>query len=313
MSVAASSSSKNIVLKKKTSIKSRGVDKAFDIAVYIILTFIFIVTLLPLIHVISSSFSSAAAVSSGQVVLWPVEFSIQGYIEIFKHQYIIPSFGNSIFYAVFGTIINVVLTVLAAYPLSRSEFKYKNIFTVFFMFTMFFSGGLIPSYMLMSNLNILNTRLVMLLCSGISIHNMIITRTFFKTTIPNELLEAAKIDGLGEFGIFMRIVLPLSKAGLAVITLYYAVGHWNVFFNAMVYLSDKEIFPLQLILREILTASQIDYSDMSVDVETLEALQGMADLLKYSLIVVASVPVMILYPFIQKHFAKGVMIGSVKG
>ncbi len=296
------------------NIKSSRADRLFDFGVYLILSFVLVITILPLIHVISSSFSSSAAVTSGRVMLLPVEFSLDGYREVFNHQYVIPSFMNSMFYATVGTAFNVLLTVLAAYPLSKKEFKFRNIFTVFFMVTMFFNGGLIPNYILMSNLGILNTRLVLILSAGISVHNIIITRTFFKSTIPDEIIEAARIDGLGEFGIFMKMVLPLSKAVIAVITLYYAVGHWNAFFNAMIYLQDKALYPLQLILRDILIANTLDFSDMvGLDPESLRALQGMADLLKYSLIVVASVPVMIMYPFIQKYFVKGVMIGSVKG
>ncbi len=211
-------------------------------------------------------------------------------------------------------MLNVVLTIAAAYPLSRSDFKGRNIYMFIFIFTMFFNGGIIPSYILMTKLNLVNTRYVMLLAGALSVYNMIITRTFLQSTISKDLYEAARIDGASDIKILFSIVLPLSKAIIAVITLFYMVFHWNQFFNAFIYLNDKKLFPLQLILRDILISNQIDIEMLeNIELEEMEAREGLAELLKYSLIVVSSLPVLMIYPFVQKYFVKGVMIGSVKG
>ncbi len=295
------------------TLKEKG-DMPFYILNTIVLIFALLCVLYPLIYIISASFSSPSAVSSGKVWLWPVEFSIEGYQAVSSHRSIITGFSNSIFYAVLGTMINLVLTIAAAYPLSRKEFKSRNIYMVFFVFAMFFNGGLIPNYILMSQLHLLNKRAVMLLCSGLSVYNMIITRTFFQSNISDELIDAAKIDGLNNISILFKIVLPLSKSIIAVITLFYAVGHWNSYFNAFIYLNDRSKYPLQLVLREILVLNTIDFTEMSGDALVLMMKrQGLADLLKYSLIVVSTAPLLILYPFIQKYFVKGIMIGSLKG
>ena len=265
-----------------------------------------------MIYVLSSSFSSGAAISSGQVILWPVDLSLEGYKAVFSHRYIIPAYRNTIFYTVAGTIINLAITLTCAYPLSRKDFPLRKFFMGMFLFTMFFSGGLIPTYILISNLGFVNTIWAMLIPGALSVYNMILVRTFLTGNIPLELLEASQIDGCSDAKYFTAVLLPLSKPVIAVITLYYAVGHWNSYFNAMIYLSDMELYPLQLILRQILVASQINLSDM-VDVESMVAKQGLADILKYALIVVSTVPILCMYPFIQRYFIKGVMIGSVKG
>ena len=285
-------------------------DRIFYTVSDILLGLLLIVILYPLIYVVSSSFSAPNAVLSGRVVLWPVEPSLEGYQAIFRNRFIGIGYLNSFFYTIFGTLINVVLTLMAAYPLTRKELPFGKFIMFLFTFTMFFSGGMIPTYMLMSSLNLIDTRLVMLISGFISVYNMIITRTFIQSSIPNDLFEAAEIDGCSYIKYFLVMVIPLSKAVIAVISLYYAVGHWNSYFDAFLYLNTRQLFPLQLILREILVANTITED---VDPELMMRKQGLADVLKYSLIIVASVPVLVIYPLVQKFFAKGVMIGSLKG
>ena len=277
-----------------------------------ILVIITLAILLPLIFIVSASFSSSDAVIAGKVSLWPVDFSLQGYQTIFEHKKVWDGFANSIFYTLFGTIFNVFMTIIAAYPLSRQDLVGRRVITIAFIFTMLFSGGLIPTYMVVRDLGLLNTRWAMILPTGIGIFNLLITITFFRTTIPPELIEAARIDGASDFRTFLSIIIPLSRPIIAVLALFYAVNtHWNTYFTALIYLKDQELFPLQLVLREILIQNSIDAS-MLVDIEDLVVREGLRELLKYSLIVVASVPVMIIYPFVQRHFVKGMMIGSVK-
>ena len=280
----------------------------FNASVLLVIT---IAILLPLIFIVSASFSSAEAVIAGRVTLWPVDFSLLGYETIFEHKKVWDGFGNSLFYTVFGTLFNVAMTIIAAYPLSRDDLVGRRFITMAFIFTMLFSGGLIPTYMVVRDLGLLNTRAAMILPTGIGVFNLLITITFFRTTIPPELIEAARIDGANDFRTFLSIVLPLSRPIIAVLVLFYAVNHWNSYFQALIYLKDQELFPLQIVLREILIENSIDAS-MLIDVEDLIAREGLRELLKYSLIVVASVPVLIIYPFVQRHFVKGMMIGSVK-
>ena len=288
------------------------VDRIFMLCNASFLLVITIIILLPLIFIVSASFSSAEAVIAGKVTLWPVDFSLLGYETIFEHKKVWNGFANSLFYTFFGTIFNVALTVMAAYPLSRDDLVGRRFVTFAFIFTMLFSGGLIPTYMVVRDLGLLNTRAAMILPTGIGVFNLLITISFFRTTIPPELLEAARIDGANDFRTFGSIVLPLARPIIAVLALFYAVNtHWNAYFQALIYLKDQELFPLQLVLREILIQNSIDAS-MLIDVEDLIAREGLRELLKYSLIVVASVPVMLIYPFVQRHFVKGMMIGSVK-
>lgn len=287
-------------------------DKILYGAVTAVLVLFLIIVLYPLIFVLSSSFSSGTAVSTGRVVLWPVDFSLEGYKTVFAHKLIGSAYRNTIFYTVVGTLLNVTITVMCAYPLARSDFPLRKFFTLYFMFTMFFSGGMIPTYMVVAKLKLTNTVWAMLLPGAISVYNMVLVRTFIKNSIPYELLEASRIDGCSDARYFLSILLPLSKPVIAVITLYYAVGHWNAYFNAMIYLSDQKLYPLQIILRQILVANQINLNDM-VDVEAMAAKQGLADILKFALIVVSTVPILCVYPFIQRFFIKGVMIGAVKG
>lgn len=286
-------------------------DKRFEMTLAAALALTGILVAYPLIYVFSSSFSSASAVISGRVWLWPVDFSLDGYKAIFKTSRVLIGYRNSLFYMVAGTLINLFMTLLAAYPLSRSDMPGQGSLMMLFTFTMVFSGGMIPTYLIIRKLNILNTVWSMLLPGAINVYNMIITRTFMQG-IPKEMFEAAQIDGCSDFQYFRRMILPLSKSVIAVIVLYYAIAHWNAYFDAFMYLTDEQLYPLQIFLRDILVSNKVDAGLVLVD-DAANSKEGLADLLKYSLIVVATIPVMIVYPFVQKHFVKGVMIGAVKG
>ena len=287
-------------------------DKIFYAINTIILSLFLLFVLYPCIFVLSASFSSGTAVQSGKIVLFPVDFSLEGYRTVFNTSTVWIGFRNSLFYTTAGTIINICMTMIAAYCVSRNDLPGRNGITIFFTFTMFFSGGMITSYMLIQKLNILNTPWALILPGAIGVYNMIVAKTFIQSSIPAELLEASKIDGCDDIGYFFKIVLPLSKAIIAVLILFYGVGHWNAYFNAMIYLHDKNLYPLTLFLREILMADQIDPSTVQ-DPELQAKLAEAAGVIKYALIVVTMIPVLIIYPFVQKYFVKGVMIGSVKG
>lgn len=287
-------------------------DRRFEVLLILILCVMGILVAYPLIYVLSSSFSSPSAVMSGKVWLFPADFSLEGYQAIFKNRQVLVGYRNSLFYMVVGTCINVLMTMFAAYPLSRSDMPGQGPIMLLFTFTMIFSGGMIPTYLVIKNLHMLNSVWSMLIPGAISVHNMIIARTFIRNSIPHEMLEAAQIDGCSDFQYFIRMVLPLSGSVIAVITLYYAIAHWNAYFNAFMYLSDQNLYPLQLFLRDILISNKVDASMVIID-DGAVAKEGLAELLKYSLIVVAMLPVMVIYPFVQKHFVKGVMIGAVKG
>ena len=296
----------------KRKVKISTGDQMFYLISGLILTAIFLLILYPCIFVVSASFSSGTAVQSGKVILWPVDISFVGYDTVFHNVNIWKGFINSLFYTFAGTIINVTLTMLAAYPLSRKDLVGRDKLMLFFTFTMFFNGGIITNYILVSKLGLIDTRWSMLLPVAMSIYNMIIARTFLQNSIPNELLEAAELDGCTDIQYLFQVVLPLSKAVLAVLVLFYGVAHWNTYFNAMIYLRNRELFPLTLFLKEILISGQIDPSTVS-DPELAEKVSQLAGVIKYSLIVVSMVPVMIVYPFVQKYFVKGVTIGAVKG
>ncbi|MDY3030804.1 MAG: carbohydrate ABC transporter permease [Clostridia bacterium] len=299
-------------MKEKKKIKLSRDDRIFYIAVNIIMAIVLIVVLWPLIFIVSSSFSSKEAVLAGRVFLLPVDFSLEGYKAVFSTGEVLTGYRNTIFYTVVGTFLNVLLTMVGAYPLSRKDLPYRKVLMFLFTFTMIFSGGMIPTYILVSELGLLNSPLAMILPGALSVYNLIIARSFIETNIPHEVFEAAVIDGCSDFKYFCKVLFPLSGSVVAVLTLYYAVAHWNSYFNAFLYITDSKLYPLQLVLRNILIANQVD-SAMVTDFDAMTSKQGLADLMKYSLIVVSSVPVLILYPFVQKHFVKGVMIGSVKG
>ena len=287
-------------------------DRIFHTVVNIIIAIVLIIMLWPLIFVVSSSVSSKEAVMAGRVFLFPVDFSLEGYEAVFKTNEVLIGYRNTLFYTFVGTTINVFLTLIAAYPLSRRDLPHRRLISFIFTFTMLFSGGMIPTYIIVSKLGLLNTPLAMLLPGALSVYNLIITRSFIETSIPKEVYEAATIDGCDDFKYFSKILIPLSGSVIAVITLYYAVAHWNSYFNAFLYITDSNLYPLQLVLRNILIANQMD-SAMMTDFDSMTSKQGLADLMKYSLIVVSTLPVLIMYPFVQKHFIKGVMVGAVKG
>lgn len=294
--------------------KETGRDKLFTITNLIVLSIIFIIVAYPLVYIISASFSNADAIVAGRVKFFPVEPTLAGYTAVFEHKGIMRGFYNSFFYMFVGTAFNIVMTILIAYPLSRDNVPGKRIISLMLVFTMMFQAGLIPNYLLIRQLNLIDTRWVMIIPKALNVWNVMITITYFRTTIPKELLEASQIDGCDDFNFVLRVVLPLSKPIIAVITLFYAVAHWNTFFDAMIYLSDATLQPLQLILRNILVQNQVSMDMLaSIDPESLAQSERLAVLLKYSLIVVSSAPLMMLYPFIQKHFVKGMMVGSVKG
>jgi len=294
-----------------SAIRDTRSDRVFVVCNYLALGLFLAAVLYPLIYIVSASLSDPVAVSSGEVWLWPVGLNTEGYNAIFDYGSIVSGFLNSVFYATVGTSINVALTLLAAYPLSRRDLYGRNGFMFLFVFTMLFSGGLIPTYLVVDALGLINTRWALILPTAMAVWNVIITRTFFQVTIPHELLEAARIDGCDDFRFFWRVVLPLSKPVIAVNALFYAVGHWNQFFNALIYLSDASLYPLQLVLREILVLNTLDPAQL--DSAELLRRQELRELLKYSLIVIASIPPLLAYPFVQKHFVRGVMIGSLKG
>lgn len=311
-------------MKKETEVKSLKRKKTkrckedvfFDIVVFILLTIILVIVAYPLYWVVISSVSNPSAVSSGDVIWKPIGFTWKGYAEVFKNGAVMRGFLNSIAYTVSGVSVNLIVTLPTAYALSRSVFSGKKPITIFYMITMFFGGGLIPTYLVVKNLHMLNTMWALILPGCLSVYNMIVARTFFKSNISEELYEAAEIDGCTQGKFFFKIALPLSKAIIAILVLYYGVGHWNAYFSALVYISDKEFYPLQLVMRNILITNETALSQTATTQAARELLrekQQLIDVMKYSLIIISSIPVLILYPFIQKHFVKGVMIGSVKG
>ena len=243
-------------MEKKVKMSKK--DTVFMGLVYLFLTFVLIIVLYPLIYVISASFSSPGAVSSGKVFLLPVDPTLIGYDAVFKNPKIVSGFLNSFFYLIIGTAVNVAMTMLAAYPLSRREFLGRKIISGIFVFTMYFSGGLVPTYLLVKNLHLLDTRAAVIIPVAMSVWNVIIARTYLQSTIPDELYEAAQLDGCSVTGFLVKIVLPLSAPILAVLVLYYGVGNWNSYFNAMIYLKSQELYPLQLVLREILMLGKVD-------------------------------------------------------
>jgi len=292
--------------------KDTGADRTFSVVNYVVLFLFLMAVAYPLIYVVSASISSPSAVTSGQVWLWPVDVTLDGYRAVFEYDRIWVGFRNSIFYAVAGTFVNVVMTILVAYPLSRKDFAGRNVIMFFFVFTLLFGGGLIPTYLVVKQTGLLNTPWAMIIPGALSVYNMIITRTFFQQTIPDELLEAAQIDGVSDFRFVWDVVLPLSGPIIAVNALFYAVAHWNAFFSALIYLTNPDLFPLQLVLREILVQDNVDPASMQ-NVDEALARQELARVLKYALIVAATIPVLAIYPFVQKHFVRGVLIGSLKG
>jgi ABC-type glycerol-3-phosphate transport system permease component len=286
-------------------------DRVLLVVVTVMLAVVLALVLLPLIYIVASSFSSASAVSAGRVGFWPVDFSLRAYQVALANPQVLQGYYNSLIYAVAGTLISVTLTVAIAYPLSRKTFFGRNVLMTLLIFTMLFSGGLIPTYMVVQDLGMLNTRWALLIPSAIGVWQVIIARTFFANSIPDELYEAAMLDGASELRFLRSVVLPLAKPLLAVLVLMYTIYQWNTYFDALVYLKDPDLFPLQIVMRNmiILNTTRPRATDLAQQLQQ----QQLANVLKYALIVVSSLPVLVIYPFIARHFTKGVMVGAVKG
>ena len=290
-------------------------DLSFRIVVTVITVSAFLFVLYPIYFVVIASFSDSTLVNQGQVILYPKGVSLYGYSQIFKKPEIWVGYKNTIIYSFFGTIFNLTVTLPAAYVLSRKDFAARGIVMKLFVITMYFNGGMIPTYMLIKDVGLLDSPLVMIIFGAVNVYNLIITRTFFETSIPDELYEAAALDGCSHFRYFSTVVLPLSKAVIAVIMLYYLVGHWNDFFSALLYLNSDKYQPLQIVLRNILLLNQAmaGTTGASAGAGAGAYAQQFADQIKFGVIIVSTVPVLCVYPFIQKYFEKGIMIGAVKG
>lgn len=297
---------------KMKTVKLSGEDLIFEIVNYAILGLFLLIVAYPLYFVVIASISNPYDVVSGNVYLLPKNITFEGYERIIRDSSIWTGYKNTIFYTTIGTLLSVGLTMMLAYPLSRKHFSGRKFIMVLLLITMYFHGGLIPQYLLVKNLGLRDTWMAIVLLGAVSVYNVIITRSFLEANIPEELEQAAAIDGCSPIKFFTLMVLPLSKAVIAVLVLYYGVGHWNDYFKAMIYLNKSEKFPLQLILRSILVQSQTT-AEMSDDFSVIEEAMRIAEQIKYGVIIVASVPVLILYPFLQRYFIKGVMIGSIKG
>lgn len=295
---------------RKRSLNVVLVDRLFIIAIYILLLTFLAIVLLPLIYIVASSFSSPQAVSAGRVGLWPVDFSLRGYEVALRDPKIVTGFVNSLFYTTTGTALSVVLTIAVAFPLSRVDFFGGSLITKLIVFTMLFSGGLIPTYMVVRSMGMLNTPWALIVPNAIGVWQVILARAYFRDAIPKELYEAARVDGAGDIRFLLLVAIPLAKPMIAVIALMYAIWQWNSYFDALIYLRTDALYPLQLVLRNILILNtQSNLGDATAMLER----QQLADLLKYSLIVISTVPVLLIYPFVARHFTKGIMLGSVKG
>lgn len=295
-------------------IKPTMQDRVLQTVLYGVLSIAVIVVIYPLFFVIIASISDPVRVNTGEVWIVPAGLTLDGYGEIFTDDQILRGYWNSILYTVFGTLLNLVLTISAAYALSRRDMVGRNLIMGALVFTMFFTGGLIPLFLLVRSLGLYDTFFIMILVmpNAVSVFNIVIARTFFQSNIPQELLEAASMDGCSDFRFLASVVIPISGAIIAVLMVFYAVSHWNAFFGALVFLKSENRYPLQLILRGILLSHQLA-DDMWVDDSDALKHQMLAESIKYGVIVVASIPVLVLYPFVQKHYVRGVMLGSIKG
>ena len=302
-------------MNRKTKIKLSLSDRIFNAVNIFIMLVIAAVMLAPIIHVVCVSFSLGSEIQKGGLFLWPHGFTLEGYKKVLQDHMIVRSYINTVIYAFSHTALVIILTALTAYPLTIKDFPLRKGITIFITITMFFSGGAIPTYLLMKELHLINNPLVMVVPFVVTAYNLILFRTFFEGIDPC-MRESARIDGAGEFRILIQIIMPLSKAIIAILVLYYGVGHWNSYFSALVYISDKAKYPLQLVLRNILITNQTALSQTATTAAARAALQEkqqLIDVMKYSLIIISSIPVLVMYPLVQKHFVKGVMIGSMKG
>ncbi|MDF2611911.1 MAG: sugar transporter permease [Lachnospiraceae bacterium] len=296
--------------KKINRVKTSSKDKVFQFILYLLSGIMLIIVVYPLFFVVIASFSDPSAVAGGDVWLLPKGFTLDGYNELFRHSEIWIGYKNTVLYTIIGTLVGLAVNISAAYALSRKDLVGRKFFTILFIFTMFFNGGLIPTFLTIKDFHLYDTFLVMVLPFSVSVFNIIVARTFFQNNIPSDLFDAARIDGCGNLYYFFKIVLPLSKAVIAVIGLWTAVGMWNSYFNALIYLKDSARYPLQLILRNILITNNLQMSFGSG--EAMQIALRLSNLMRYSVIIVSTVPIMCIYPFVQKHFNQGVMIGAVK-
>lgn len=299
-------------------IKESKTDRLFLICNYLYVTIAFVLVLYPVIYILSASISTPSYVNSGEMWLLPKGITFEGYIRVFENSKIWVGYGNTILYTVVGTLINLLVTLPAAYALSRKDFVGRGFFMGMFLVTMFFSGGLIPTYLIVKQLGLVNSMWALILPGAASVWNIIVARTFFQSTIPIELQEAAHMDGCTNLRLFLKIVVPLSTPIIAVMALFYGVGHWNSYFSALVYLNDQSKYPLQMVLRQILVLQEMSTSAQGAATSgeaamAMNAKADMAALLKYAVIIVATLPIIAVYPFVQRYFVQGVMIGSVKG
>ena len=299
-------------LKSKKNSRMAASDKIFYTVVYTIISLIVVIVLYPVVYTLSASFSSGPAVTAGRVILWPVDLSVTGYELVLKNQMVYQGYMNTLFYVFTETTINTIMTVLLAYALSRRDFSGKKFFDLYCIIIMFVGGGLIPTYVLVSNLGLTNTRIGIIILGCVSLSNMVLVRTYFQSSIPGELLDSARLDGASDIYYLTNIAIPLAKPVLSVIILYSVVGSWNSYMTPMLYLRSRELFPLQLVLRSILTSTKVNAGDFQ-DGTVLAKMQEAADSMKYALIVVSTVPMLVFYPFVQKFFEKGVMVGALKG
>jgi len=297
---------------KKIKVKRGWRDNVFLGICTVILTFSLFLVLFPILNIVAASFSNPTEVSAGRVWFWPVDFSLESFRNILKYKSVVIGYKNTIFYTVVGTVMNVIITLFCAYPLAVKRFSGRKFMSKMLLITMLFGGGMIHNYLLVQDLGLMNTRWAVLLPGLMGAYRVIVTRTYIQTNISDELDDAARIDGCSPAQFFFRFVLPLSKSIIAIITMYYAVGYWNSYFSAFLYLIDRDLYPPQLFLRDILIQTKIDAS-ASDDPEMAAQLKAQAETLKYSAIVISTAPLMCVYPLVQKHFVKGVMIGSVKG
>ncbi len=288
-------------------------DRVFGIITYTLATIFMLLCAYPLIYVVSASISNPALIVSGKIILLPREIQLRAYEAVFKSEDVLLGYQNAVFYAFAGTAINILLTTAGAYVLSRPDLWGRTFITFLISFTMFFSGGMIPTYITIKNLGLINTVWAMLLPGAISATNLLIMRNFFMHSVPQEIIEAAYVDGCSNIGTLCRIVLPVSGSIIAVMVIFYFVGHWNAYFSAMIYLNNKKLYPLQVFLREILIQNQL--GDMSGGADTVNQAEMtlLYEALKFAVITVAILPIMCVYPFLQRYFVKGVMIGSIKG
>lgn len=295
---------------RSRQIKDPAVDKVFMVGVYVLLITALVLVLTPLVYIVASSFSSPAAVSAGRVFLWPVDPTLRGYEVALSNSAILTGFANSVFYTVVGAAISVTLTIMIAYPLSIPDLWGRKVITKFVVFTMLFAGGIIPTYLVVQALGLLDTRGALLLPQAIGVWQVIIAVAFLRSSIPEELHEAAQLDGASDLRILFTVVLPLAKPLIAVIALMYGIAQWNSYFDALLYLRDADLQPLQIVLRNILI---LNTSGGSTDAAAMMERQQLANLLKYSLIVIATVPLLLVYPFVARYFTKGILVGAVKG